>query len=94
MADTYFTEKAFSGILGILFMLMGMPAAYAADAQSDARLKIQIGDFLQSSTDSVQSVNGTDYLPLRDLLECYGIKISWAHEADKKIILTTSANQK
>lgn len=75
-------------------MLMGMPAAYAADAQSDARLKIQIGDFLQSSTDSVQSINGTDYLPLRDLLECYGIKISWAHEADKKIILTTSANQK
>lgn len=75
-------------------MLMGVPAAYAADATSDARLKIQIGDFLQTSNDSVQTVNGADYLPLRDLLECYGITISWAHEADKKVILTTGGNQK
>lgn len=75
-------------------LLICTPAAMAADGENDARLKIQIGGFLQSSTDCVQNVDGVDYLPLRDLLECYGITISWAHEADQKIILTTSANQK
>ena len=77
----------------MLTMLLSVPAWGTENGDAE-RLKIQIGGFSQTSSDAVERIDGVDYLPLREILECFGMQISWANEADQKIIVTTSAQEK
>ena len=74
-------------------MLLSVPAWGTENGDAE-RLKIQIGGFSQTTSDEVKNIGGVDYLPLREILECFGMQISWANEADQKIIVTTSAQEK
>ena len=77
----------------MLTMLLSVPAWGTENGDAE-RLKIQIGGFSQTSSDAVERIDGVEYLPLREILECFGMQIAWANEADQTISVTTSAQEK